>query len=144
LLAIDVRQWKREGLLQPGTHFPWYWKSWNSRSRGISVNVDDGELALGYYPGGRITKFVQRTIVTLEQTPCHFGGHRVWFCCPRCRRRAAKLYYHRIRFVCRRCVGLNYRSQSFPAPFHGMRRFWHSKPVSDRISTGVAEDKLSI
>jgi hypothetical protein len=30
--------------------------------------------------------------VCLESTPCHLGGERWWFLCPRCGRRAGKLF----------------------------------------------------
>ena len=48
--------------------------------------------------------------VMLERTPCHFGGHRLWFRCPipGCFRRVKKLYVHRSGEGCRTCVGLDY------------------------------------
>lgn len=30
--------------------------------------------------------------ISFSETPCHFGGSRVWFVCPGCGRRAGKLY----------------------------------------------------
>lgn len=44
------------------------------------------------------------------RTACFFGGQRIWFVCPGCGRRAAKLY-GRWDFRCRRCRGFHYDSQ---------------------------------
>jgi len=53
--------------------------------------------------------------VRLEATPCRFGGRRWWFICPNlgCGRRNLVLYQHWDRFVCRKCAGLRYNSQSY-------------------------------
>ena len=32
-----------------------------------------------------------RRTVWLTRTPCHFGGERVWFCCPTCERRTSSI-----------------------------------------------------
>jgi hypothetical protein len=45
-------------------------------------------------------------------TPLHFGGHRLWFCCPRCRKRCSVLFGGRDVIGCRRCLRLSYASQS--------------------------------
>ena len=46
----------------------------------------------------------------ITDTPCHYGGNRYWFNCPQCGRRVATLYCVD-EYVCRHCVGLNYKSQ---------------------------------
>ena len=46
----------------------------------------------------------------LTTTTPRFGGFRYWFLCPRCGRRAGKLY-HVERWACRRCHNLAYQSQ---------------------------------
>jgi hypothetical protein len=43
-------------------------------------------------------------------TPMHFGGHREWLVCPRCRKRFAILYLADRYFACRRCNGLFYQT----------------------------------
>lgn len=50
---------------------------------------------------------VQETI-SLEWTPCHYGGQRVWCRCPGCGRRKAVLYMLRGRFYCVACNRLAY------------------------------------
>ena len=54
--------------------------------------------------------------VSLEYTPCNYGGYRPWFRCPGegCGRRCRKLYLPRRRraeyFLCRECYDLGYTS----------------------------------
>ena len=49
--------------------------------------------------------------IHLEHTPCHFGGDRAWFTCPRCQRRVGILCGAGVLFLCRHCYRLPYRSQ---------------------------------
>ena len=49
--------------------------------------------------------------VEITRTPCHFGGTRHWFVCPRCEGRKAVLYVIRGRMMCRICGGLRYRME---------------------------------
>lgn len=49
--------------------------------------------------------------IQLAWTDCNYGGSRPWFCCPNCGRRVAMLYAGR-RFLCRKCHGLAYASQT--------------------------------
>lgn len=104
-LAIDVRAWQRQKLLDNvGGEFMSQW------SRGLSlwVNVRADDVLLSY----TVASGEQRTeSVQLTRTPCHYGGARVWFLCPSCYRLCAKLFLRRERFLCRPCHGLRYRSQ---------------------------------
>lgn len=52
----------------------------------------------------------QNYTIKLERTPCHYGRSRIWFRCPCCYRRIAKLYGGKI-FACRHCHDLTYQSQ---------------------------------
>lgn len=65
-----------------------------------------------------------RYVVPLARTPCHFGGSRVWFRCPKCRRRVAILYGGK-HFLCRHCHKLPYRSQGENRLDRTMRRANH-------------------
>ena len=49
--------------------------------------------------------------IPLVTTPCHLGRERIWFSCPSCSKRAAKLYSASAFFRCRRCCRLPYASQ---------------------------------
>jgi hypothetical protein len=52
---------------------------------------------------------VRRCCVRLDWTRCHFGGQRVWFLCPTCRRRVAILHGSAT-IACRHCFRLAYSS----------------------------------
>lgn len=60
--------------------------------------------------GEFFTDLIELTEVHIERQPCYFGGARQWFSCPKCGRRAAKLYGRKY-FLCRQCQDLNYASQ---------------------------------
>ena len=49
--------------------------------------------------------------VSLDWTPCHYGGQRPWFRCPHCQRRVGVLCGAGKRFLCRHCHHLPYASQ---------------------------------
>ena len=50
--------------------------------------------------------------VNATYTPCNYGGKgRLWMQCV-CGGRTNKLYFYRMQFVCRKCTGLAYSSQS--------------------------------
>lgn len=48
--------------------------------------------------------------IQVSSLPCHYGGHRYYWHCPKCCRRAAVLYCAGS-YVCRHCIGANYQSQ---------------------------------
>lgn len=66
--------------------------------------------------------FVNRVPVRLAWTPCHYGGARPWFLCPRCYRRAGRLFYGDGWAGCRRCLRLAYPSQNESPRDRWMRR----------------------
>jgi len=65
-------------------------------------------LTLDYTVNGQPVRYDVR----LATTPCHYGGVRYWFACPRCHRRVGCLYLPpgAIRFYCRKCHDLAYTS----------------------------------
>lgn len=50
--------------------------------------------------------------INIQRTKCNFGGERLWFLCPICERKFAKLYNTGLKFYCRRCLDLVYKTQS--------------------------------
>jgi hypothetical protein len=65
-----------------------------------------------------------KELVSLEWTPCNFGGERPWFVCPgvACRRRVAVLYGPGKYFLCRPCYDLRYESQREDKKDRALRR----------------------
>jgi hypothetical protein len=105
-LFIDVREWRRQGLLLRGLCFACSWPSGSS----IDVRIDADGVVLTFK--GREQR------VSLVRTRCHLGGTRPWLLCSApvggrpCGRRVAKLYLRGQVFACRQCSGLAYASQS--------------------------------
>jgi len=111
--AIDVRRWRREGLLIPGRTFNWQWTRNGERIGDINVQNEINLVILSYRSecGAKEWKYYEYPVL-LDRTSCHFGGERVWFHCPvfGCGRRVAILYGGVI-FACRHCHHLGYSSQ---------------------------------
>jgi hypothetical protein len=111
--SIDVRRWKRDGLLHPGQAFGWQWSRHGEVVASIRVRTEPDRVILTYRhrSGGEDWK-AGNYPVYLGWTDCHFGGQRPWFLCPArgCGRLVALLYGGGI-FACRHCHELAYPSQ---------------------------------
>ena len=111
--SIDIRRWKREGLLEPRQKFGLQWQTADGKV-DASVTVRTGPdrviLSYRYRRAGEREWRKARYPVLLDWTACHLGGRRPWFLCPGCGRRVAILYlWHP--FMCRQCLLLAYPSQ---------------------------------
>ncbi len=111
---IDIRLWKRKGLLIPGQIFKWQWTLTSGALSSIDVHTRTSHVLLVYsslFPDGRTEN--HRQSVYLEWSKCHLGGRRPWFLCPTpgCERRVAILYGAGSKFACRQCYNLSYSSQ---------------------------------
>lgn len=110
---IDVRTWRREGVLAPQQAFVWQWKRHGEVIASIQVRTETDRLILSYRHSSRGGDWEdKRYPVYLDWTKCHLGGKRPWFLCPApgCGRRVAILYAGAI-FACRQCCRLAYASQ---------------------------------
>lgn len=108
-MPLDIRKIANKGLLVPGTGFSWQWLVNDRPVAGISIRVKFESMVLSYQMKGTGEVVEQR--VQTETSPCHFGGHRQWFTCPRCSKRVAVLYAPGRYFACRQCGGLGYATQ---------------------------------
>jgi len=112
-LSIDVRRWKRDGLLTPNQSFDWKWSRHGEAYASIQVRTEQDRMILTYrhQSGGENWKDESYPIY-FDWTNCNLGGKRPWFICPvvECRRRVAILYGGSI-FACRHCHQLAYASQ---------------------------------
>lgn len=110
-LGLDIRSMRRRGVLVPGGRGVWQWERHGKPAGQVLFEVVAADrLRLRY----RITTAGGETLrdyrVAITWTPCHLGGARPWFLCPRCGRRVARLYLRDL-FACRQCHRLNYASQ---------------------------------
>ncbi len=112
--SIDVRRWKRDGLLEPGRSFGWSWSRNGEMFATIQVQTESDRVILNYRHRNRGEEAwnSEHYPVYLTWTECHLGGQRPWFLCPArgCGRRVALLYGGGI-FACRHCYQLAYESQ---------------------------------
>ena len=122
--SIDVRRWKKDGLLTPNQTFNWAWSRHSEVLATISVcTKDDGVILTYRHRSGGEDWEDQSYPVYLDWTSCHIGGQRPWFLCPAsdCGRRVAILYSGRI-FACRHCCQLAYPSQRETSDSRATRR----------------------
>lgn len=109
---IDIRLLRKRSLLRPGANGIIHFSCAGSTVGSLSYSVDEDYLLLGY--GDGLSEDDQKpsvNIIWLSYTPCHFGGKRAWFRCPKCDSRVAILYLTSAWFRCRRCSRLTYQTQ---------------------------------
>ncbi|MFM9880359.1 MAG: hypothetical protein ACKVOO_08125 [Burkholderiaceae bacterium] len=110
-MPLDIRKITRKGLLVPGSRFSWQWLVNDRHVAGISIRVDFPESMLLSYRMKSTGEVVEQRVQT-QTSPCHLGGQRYWFTCPRCSKRVAVLYAPGRYFACRQCGGLGYPTQN--------------------------------
>lgn len=142
---IDVREWKRRGLLRSGHSFSWRWTRLGEACGNISVRTEADAVVLIFrsqYPGESDWRSVEQRVAIIW-TACHLGGRRPWFLCTvysggqYCGRRVAILYGAGDLFACRRCYGLAYASQQESPQFRTISR---SRKI--RMQLGGSPDVL--
>ncbi len=112
--SIDVRRWKRVGLLTPHQSFAWQWSRSGEVVASICVRTEPGRVILTYRHRSGAEDWEDESYpVYLDWTTCHLGGQRPWFLCPAqgCCHRVAILYQGGGIFACRHCYELAYPSQ---------------------------------
>lgn len=108
-MPLDIRKITRKGLLVPGSSLGWQWTVNDRPVASIRIWVDRESLVLSYRM--KSTGEVVEQRVQMQTTPCHLGGQRHWFTCPRCSKRVAVLYAPGRYFACRQCGALGYATQ---------------------------------
>ena len=110
---IDIRYMHRNNMLNSGQRGTLSWTANGAPNGNIRFTTyhDRIELNYRYRVYGDDWETAQQ-VVRIEFTPCHYGGHRKWFLCPRCNARVAVLYGVSIYFYCRHCYQLPYSSQN--------------------------------
>ncbi len=108
-MPLDIRMIVRKGMLVSGNSLTWRWLKNGQEVASISIRLGPHDMVLSYCRK-RSGEVVEQQ-VQVETSPCHLGGRRHWFTCPRCSKRVAVLYVPVRYFACRRCGGLGYATQ---------------------------------
>lgn len=111
---IDIRYMHRKGLLNPGTSGSLSWSRGGEPTGDIRFTCYSEDLFLHFrfrYHGEDDWQSIEQKI-PFDRTPCHYGGYRLWFLCPRCNRRVGILCSDGPLFLCRHCYQLPYASQN--------------------------------
>jgi len=127
---LDVRWLQRHGYLDGRPHGV----TWSRGERQVGslllvLQHAGVVLTYSYRVGGGDWESV-RQVVTLDWTPCHYGGERPWFRCAGCRRRVAVLCGAGQWFLCRHCYALPYGSQQETAQNRHYRKV---RKIRDRL-----------
>lgn len=70
-----------------------------------------------------------KALIRLEWTPCHYGGCRPWFTCPRCGRRSRHIYLGVVA-ACRVCHDLAYQCQRETDTDRALRK---ARKINERL-----------
>lgn len=110
---IDIRWLRKQGVLKPSNAGSLSWYCGDEITGSIHYRMETNQTVLSYRYlklGGEWETIDQ--FIPLDQSPCHYGGYRLWFKCPSCNRRVAVLYGAGKYFCCRTCYNLTYSSQN--------------------------------
>lgn len=112
-LGLDVRWLQRNGCLLTLGKQTITWSMSGVEVGKAHLSSEHGWLNLSYRHQSSLGLWqAVDCTVRIETTPCHYGGHRVWFRCPsaHCGRRIAILYVGS-KVECRYCARLAFASQ---------------------------------
>jgi hypothetical protein len=138
-LSLNVGRCDRLGYLWPGRTGTLHWSRGGVSIGSIRYEASNGMLTLRYNIRQRGGLEPKHCSVAVERMPCHFGGDRAWFHCPKCGRRAALLYLSSI-FTCRVCLNLAYESQQEASYDRALRK---AQRIHERLGgTGVLLDPI--
>lgn len=111
-LSICCRNLKKRGLLFSGKTFDIDFIVDSKTVLILHIQAHSDSLCLQYNSTGSI--HIQT--VTILRKPCHFGGTRPYFICPKCLAKRTALYLGKTgHFACRVCHRYGYRAQRLSA-----------------------------
>ncbi len=113
LPSLKIATLKNSGCLEPGFSGTLSWSGTGLSSSLLSFRSEKDRIILYYPSSSEANQQIGQEALTipLDRLPCHYGGYRTWFRCPRCNRRTKALYGLSILLACRVCHDLTYESQ---------------------------------
>ncbi len=133
---LDIRRFRRAGVMLSGHSFEWQWTVAGKPVGWLRVQVGRDEVKLFYQlqDAAHRRQFAVEQPVSLTRTVCAFGGSRAWWVCPSCSSRRAVLHRTRQLFACRLCLGLAYESQREKVGDRALRR---ARAIRKRLGGGA-------
>lgn len=132
---LDIRWFRRQGYLRPGYRGSVSWSYNGEPSGSISFLTHENGIQAKYWVeeyGEERQNFDY--LIQTTSTPCHFGGSRPWFRCPRCYERVGVLYMRSAVFRCRQCAQVHYECQ-------GETRWARARRQAEKISNRLHTDE---
>jgi len=109
---FDIRVLNKKGWTAPGISFDYWWTCNGKPSGSIKYKILDSFIILEYRVKTNIGDLENiKQFVSLDETPCNYGGTRKWFICEACEKRVVVLYGVGKYFHCRTCNDLSYFSK---------------------------------
>ena len=109
---IDIRWLKKQDSIRPDTMGSLSWSLGGKETSSILYRMEEDRMVLLYRHRTHLGEWEQvEQTIAFDRTFCNYGGHRIWFLCPRCWKRVAVLYGAGKYFLCRHCYDLTYSSQ---------------------------------
>ena len=138
---ISIFQLKDWGMLTESTNrvVEWFNKNTGKKTARVVVATemtDEPRVIFLYTTTDRDgNKADYDYTAPLVTTPCNFGGKRYWFLCPVCYSRVGALYLIRgdVRFACRYCNNITYRSRNRC----NMGAFGHTSRQIDQLRSEI-------
>ena len=136
---VDIRWLRKQGYLKSGTSGLISWSCGDEQTGSVRYRIDPDHLVLNYRCRlyGCEWEDVKQEI-SFDQTPCNYGGYRLWFCCPHCQKRVAILYVTGKLFLCRHCCNLTYACQQESPPF---RLTSKAQKIRNPLGTNLCTDE---
>lgn len=131
--ALDIRRVHRAGGLALGNISSRTWTRFSGSVSRVFLDAGIDSVTLSYRGStqdGVWQECVQH--VTVDWTPCNYGGKRPWWICPLCGMRVAILFGGR-KYACRNCHDLTYKSTR-TAP--DLRHYARANKVRTRLGWG--------
>lgn len=95
----------------PGVSSSLSWSRNGEKTGSVNFRMEENKMILNYRHKPRDGEWEGvEQVVSIDRTPCNFGGCRKWFLCPHCGKRVAILYGAGKYFFCRHCCRLTYYS----------------------------------
>lgn len=142
--VLDVSAMHKSGCFAGPRLGSWLWSRDQEVVASVRYRHEDDRLHLEFRcrSGAGDWQDVEETI-RIDWRPCRFGGRRPYFVCPGvrngvpCSRSVTKLYGASKWFLCRRCYGLGYASQSEDAFDRALRKANRLRQRLDRNAWGL-------